>query len=95
MAAGHSSTGNFTPAHADGCGARCFAGVQCASIFDLPVCHRPQSARVRFAARCGSLAPGGDGHGVPAVWLDTGQNVSVCLMLAPEASRRAFFVKEL
>ena len=24
--------GNFTPAHADGCGARCFAGVQCASL---------------------------------------------------------------
>ena len=36
--------GNFTPAHADGCGARCFAGVQCASLIILPAYHRPQAA---------------------------------------------------
>ena len=28
--------GNFTPAHTDGCGARCFAGVQCASLISYP-----------------------------------------------------------
>ena len=36
--------GNFTPAHADGCGAQCFEGVQRASIFDLPVRYHPQAA---------------------------------------------------
>lgn len=36
--------GSFTPAHTDGCGAQCFVGVQCASIFNPAVCHRPQAA---------------------------------------------------
>ena len=36
--------GSFTPAHADGCGAQCFEGVQRASIFNLPVRRRPQAA---------------------------------------------------
>ena len=36
--------GNFTPAHADGCGARCFAGVQCASLIILSARPRPQAA---------------------------------------------------
>ena len=34
----------FHPAHADGCGARCFAGVQCASLIILPAHPRPQAA---------------------------------------------------
>ena len=72
--------GNFTPAHADGCGARCFAGVQCASIFDLSVCHRPQSA-------ASALRPGVDRSLPEGKSWRTGrmaryrQNVSVCLML--------------
>ncbi len=71
--------GSFTPAHACGCGAQCFESVQRASIFNLPVCRRPQAATL-------ALQPGVDrslmgGHGAPAVWLDTEQNVSVCLIL--------------
>ena len=33
MAAGKQLHGNLTPAHADGCAAQCFEGVQCASIY--------------------------------------------------------------
>ena len=36
--------GSFTPAHADGCVAQCFVGVQRESIFNLPVRRRPQAA---------------------------------------------------
>lgn len=69
--------GSLTPAHACGCGAQCFVGVQRASIFNLPVCRCPQAATP-------ALRPGMDrsllgGHGAPAVWLDTEQNVSVAL----------------
>ena len=86
--------GNFTPAHADGCGARCFAGVQCASIFDLPVCHRPQSAASALRPSVDRSLPKGRS------WR-TGRMAryrTECIRLpyaAPEASRRAFFVKEL
>ena len=71
--------GSLTPAHADGCGAQCFVGVQRASIFNLSVCHCPQAATP-------ALQSGVDrsllrGHGAPTVWLGTEQNVSVCLML--------------
>ena len=45
--------GSLTPAHADGCGAQCFVGVQCASIFDLSVRPRPRAATP-------ALRPGGD-----------------------------------
>ena len=45
-----------------------------------PVCHRPQDAtpalRPVFIARSQW-----GGHGAPDAWLDTGQNVSVCLIL--------------
>ena len=40
----------------------------------------PAGCHACFADRCGSLAPKG-GHGAPAVWLGTEQNVSVCLIL--------------
>ena len=33
--------GSFTPAHADGCAAQCFEGVQRGSIIVLPVRRRP------------------------------------------------------
>ena len=49
--------GSLTPAHADGCGAQCFEGVQRASIFDLPCTSPPAGCHARFAAWCGSLAP--------------------------------------
>ena len=39
----------------------------------------PAGCHACFADRCGSLAPKG-GHGAPAVWLGTEQNVSVCLI---------------
>ena len=47
--------GNLTPAHADGCGAQCFAGVQCASIFDPARVSSPASCHACFATRCRSL----------------------------------------
>ena len=36
--------GNFTPAHADGCAAQCFEGVQRGSLIILSVHPRPQAA---------------------------------------------------
>ena len=49
--------GSLTPAHADGCGAQCFVGVQCASIFNPARVSSPTSCHACFAAWCGSLAP--------------------------------------
>ncbi len=40
--------GNLTPAHADGCAAQCFEGVQRGSIFNLPVRRRLQAATLVF-----------------------------------------------
>ena len=71
--------GSLTPAHAYGCGAQCFEGVQRASIFDLPVCRRLQTATPALRPGVGRSLMGG--RGAPAVWLDTEQNVSVCLIL--------------
>ena len=72
--------GSLTPAHADGCGAQCFVGVQCASIFDPARVSSPASCHACFAVWCFSLSPHG-GHGAPTVWLGTNRNVSVCLIL--------------
>ena len=47
--------GNLTPAHAYGCGAQCFAGVQCASIFDPAHASSPTSCHACFSALCKSL----------------------------------------
>lgn len=47
--------GSLTPAHADGCGAQCFVGVQCASIFNPARVSSPASRHACFAARCSSL----------------------------------------
>ena len=44
MAAGKQLHGNFTPAHAYGCAAQCFEGVQRGSLIILPVHPRPQAA---------------------------------------------------
>ena len=47
--------GSLTPAHADGCGAQCFVGVQCASIFDPARALSPASRHACFAVWCCSL----------------------------------------
>ena len=47
--------GSLTPAHADGCGAQCCVGVQCASIFDPARVSSPASRHACFAAWCSSL----------------------------------------
>ena len=96
MAARPQLHGNFTPAHADGCGARLLCGVQCASLIILPAYHRPQAAtpvlRPSFVAHLFGRGPvlrtcnRVMAHRRPA---PRRQIVSVCLML-PEA----FFVKE-
>ena len=44
MAAGKQLHGNLTPAHADGCAAQCFEGVQRGSLIILPARPRPQAA---------------------------------------------------
>ena len=44
--------GNLTPAHADGCAARCFEGVQCGSIFKGTGGHGPQSAALFLKNAC-------------------------------------------
>ena len=80
--------GNLTPAHADGCAAQCFEGVQRGSIIILPVHPRPQAA----TPVCGLVLSLTCLVGVPSCGLATGswrtgrpaphrQIVSVCLML--------------
>ena len=44
MAVGKQLHGNLTPAHADGCAAQCFEGVQRGSLIILSVHPRPQAA---------------------------------------------------
>ena len=44
MAAGKQLHGNLTPAHADGCAAQCFEGVQRGSLIILSAYPRPQAA---------------------------------------------------
>ena len=76
------------------CGAQCFEGVQRASIFDLPIRPRPQTATPALRPGVDRSLPGGRS------WR-TGRMAryrTECIRLpyaAPEASRRAFFVKEL
>ena len=48
--------GSLTPAHADGCGAQCFVGVQCASIFNPVRVSSPASRHACFTIWCCSLA---------------------------------------
>ena len=88
--------------NSDGCGARCFAGVQCASLIILPAYHRPQAATP-------VLLPGFVAHLFSSgsvlrtcnrvmAHRPTGSTQTDRIRLpyaAPEASRRAFFVKEL
>ena len=61
MAAGKQLHGNLTPAHADGCAAQCFEGVQRGSLIVLSVHPRPQVAtpvlRPGFVARLFSRGP--------------------------------------
>ena len=61
MAVGKQLHGNLTPAHADGCAAQCFEGVQRGSLIILPVHPRPQAAtpvlRPGFVARLFSMGP--------------------------------------
>lgn len=91
--------GSLTPAHAYGCGAQCFVGVQRASIFNLPVCRRPQAATPALY-RDVSRSPV---TGVPSCELETrsrrirytaqyGRDISVCLMLRRDLTG-VFFVK--
>ena len=93
--------GNFTPAHADGCGARCFAGVQCASLIILSARHRPQAAtpvlRPGFVAHLFCRGPVLRTCNRVMAHRPTGSTPTDRIRLpyaAPEASRRAFFVKE-
>ena len=44
--------GNLTPAHADGCAARCFEGVQCGSIFKGAGGRGPQSTALFLKNAC-------------------------------------------
>ena len=98
----HSSTGISPRPMLMGGGARCFAGVQCASIFDLPVCHRPQVAtpvlRPGFVALLFSRGPVLRTCNRVMAHRPTGSTQTDRIRLpyaAPETSRRAFFVKEL
>ena len=68
MAAGKQLHGNLTPAHADGCGAQCFVGVQCASIFDPARVSSPTSCHACFAARCRSLDRLGSPQSRKTLW---------------------------
>ena len=94
--------GNFTPAHADGCGARCFVGVQCASLIILPAHPCPQAAtpvlRLGFVAHLFGRGPVLRTCNRVMAHRPTGSTQTDRIRLpyaAPEASRRAFFVKEL
>ena len=71
---------NFTSAHADGCGAQCFVGVQRASIFSLPVRHGPQAATPALRSGVDRSLPGGRSWRTGRM-ARYKQNVSVCLIL--------------
>ena len=93
--------GNLTPAHADGCGARCFVGIQCASLIILPAHPRPQVAtpvlRLGFVAHLFGRGPVLRTCNRVMAHRPTGSTQTDRIRLpyaAPEASRRAFFVKE-
>ena len=65
--------GSFTPAHADGCAAQCFEGVQRGSIIILSARHRPQAAMLAFRF-CVNRSLPSEGHGALAVRLDTNRS---------------------
>ena len=50
--------GSLTPAHACGCGAQCFVGVQRASIINLPRMSSPAGRHACFAASVDRSFPG-------------------------------------
>ena len=101
MAAGKQLHGNLTPAHADGCAAQCFEGVQRGSLIVLSVHLRPQVAtpvsRPGFVARLFGRGPVLRTCNRVMAHRPTGSTQTDRIRLpytAPEASRRAFFVKE-
>lgn len=71
--------GNLTPAHADGCAARCFEGVQCGSIFKGAGGRVQQSAALFLNNAC--FAPShAEDHGGRCPMAHTDTNVPVCCM---------------
>ena len=93
----HSST-EFHPAHVDGCGAQCFAGVQCASIFNPARVSSPNKPPSLFCglalfARPLQWSRPADlkrGHGAPVVWFWHKQECIRLPYTAALASQRAF-----
>jgi len=71
--------GNLTPAHADGCAARCFEGVQCGSIIKNAGGRGQQSAALFLNNACFAPSPWED-HGERCPIAHTGTNVPVCFM---------------
>ena len=77
--------GNLTPAHADGCAARCFEGVQCGSIIKGAGGHGQQSAALFRNNAC--FAPSrAEDHGGRCPLAHTGTNVPVCSIPAAIAA---------
>ena len=84
--------GNLTPAHADGCAAQCFEGVQRGSIIVLPVRRRPQVATlVLQPGLIAPLFPMGKASWRTCRTARHRQNVSVCPMMRRYI--RAYFSK--
>ena len=77
--------GNLTPAHADGCAARCFEGVQCGSIFKGADGHGQQSAAL-FLDSAGFAPSRAEDHGGRCPLAHTGTNVPVCSIPAAIAA---------
>ena len=101
MAAGKQLHGNLTPAHTDGCAAQCFEGVQRGSLIVLSVYPRQQAAtpvlRPGFVAHLFCRGPVLRTCNRVMAHRPTGSTQTDRIRLpytAPEASRRAFFVKE-
>ena len=101
MAAGKQLHGNLTPAHTDGCAAQCFEGVQRGSLIVLSVYPRQQAAtpvlRPGFVAHLFGRGPVLRTCNRVMAHRPTGSTQTDRIRLpytAPEASRRAFFVKE-
>ena len=77
--------GNLTPAHADGCAARCFEGVQCGSIIKGAGGRGQQSAALFRNSVCFAPSPWED-HGGRCSLAHTGTNVPVCSIPAAIAA---------
>ena len=71
--------GNLTPAHADGCAARCFEGVQCGSIIKGADGRGQQSTALFLNSACFAPSNTRD-HGGRCPMAHTGTNVPVCFM---------------